>query len=344
LDLVRGFVGTLLEDDVLMSGGAPGVDTAAEEAAEKRGLETRILRPDWENEGRAAPFMRNTEMAREGDHIVAFWDGKSKGTLDTIKKAEKFDKELTLCVYEPGQPIQWKTSLWNAPELFAQNYEEVFQKASWLRAASIKIVEEEELWWKTIPHGYMFRFGGGAVLSWWPNRGSCAWGGSAREREPDRSFVECVKNYEPQPEHVEKIPDKPPPGTVLIFTDGACRDNPGPAGWGAVLAYGEHQKEIYGYLGRQTNNIAELTAILMALKAVKRPKLSVRLYTDSAYSIGVLTKGWRAQKNRELIMGIKRQMRRFPDLQIRKVRAHVGHKLNETANDLAIQAIQEEIG
>ena len=78
--------------------------------------------------------------------------------------------------------------------------------------------------------------------------------------------------------------------TVTIYTDGACSGNPGPGGWGAILQYGEHRKEISGGAAGTTNNRMELTAVIQALSLLKEP-CTVELYSDSKYVIDALTKG-----------------------------------------------------
>ncbi|MBQ9458697.1 MAG: ribonuclease HI [Oscillospiraceae bacterium] len=81
--------------------------------------------------------------------------------------------------------------------------------------------------------------------------------------------------------------------TVEIYTDGACSGNPGPGGWGAVLRYGGHEKEISGGAAKTTNNRMELTAVIEALRLLKEP-CEVELYSDSKYVIDALSLGWAA--------------------------------------------------
>jgi len=80
---------------------------------------------------------------------------------------------------------------------------------------------------------------------------------------------------------------------VTIYTDGACSGNPGPGGWGAILMYGEHKKELSGGEPRTTNNRMELTAVIEALICLKEP-CAVELWTDSKYVVDALEKGWAA--------------------------------------------------
>ena len=78
---------------------------------------------------------------------------------------------------------------------------------------------------------------------------------------------------------------------VTIYTDGACSGNPGPGGWGAVLKYGAHERELSGGEAQTTNNRMELTAVIEALRLLKEP-CEVELYSDSKYVIDALSKGW----------------------------------------------------
>ena len=79
--------------------------------------------------------------------------------------------------------------------------------------------------------------------------------------------------------------------TVILYTDGACSGNPGPGGWGAILLFGEHKRELSGGQRNTTNNRMELTAVIKGLEALKEPCV-VELYSDSKYVIDALEKGW----------------------------------------------------
>ena len=132
--------------------------------------------------------------------------------------------------------------------------------------------------------------------------------------------------------------------TQHVWTDGACTGNPGPMGIGVVVFWGAERKELSEYLGRGTNNIAELTAIERGLDiaeagapAHERP---VRVYTDSAYSIGVLSLGWKAKANQALVARIKARLTAFPDITFVKVAGHAGVPENERCDELARQAIE----
>jgi ribonuclease HI len=127
--------------------------------------------------------------------------------------------------------------------------------------------------------------------------------------------------------------------TLVIYADGSCFGNPGPAGLGVLLEWKGKVKEISRYLGLGTNNIAELTAIEAALEAVKNRNVRIRIHTDSQYSIGVLCEGWKVKANRELVERIQALMAGFPDLALVKVRGHAGDPRNERVDQLARDAI-----
>ena len=139
-------------------------------------------------------------------------------------------------------------------------------------------------------------------------------------------------------------PTEPQGNEVLIYSDGACTGNPGPAALGVVMLWDQEQKEYAEYLGRATNNIAELTAIARALgnltQIARIEERAVHVYTDSQYSIGVLSRGWKAKANQELIATIRSQLRAYPQLQFHHVRGHQGIPLNERADELARDAIR----
>lgn len=131
---------------------------------------------------------------------------------------------------------------------------------------------------------------------------------------------------------------------IKIYTDGASSGNPGPAGIGVLLIFGDKTKQISQYIGKATNNIAELTAIKTALEQLKRTDLPVRIFSDSSYCIGLLTLGWKPKKNQELVAQIKMQMERFKDIGFIKVKGHAGIEENEIADRLATSAIEKGRG
>ncbi|MCB9928430.1 MAG: ribonuclease HI [Alphaproteobacteria bacterium] len=133
---------------------------------------------------------------------------------------------------------------------------------------------------------------------------------------------------------------------VEIFTDGACSGNPGPGGWGALLRYGGHEKELAGSEAETTNNRMELMAVIAALEALKRPS-PVRLVTDSAYVKNGITQwlprwkanGWRTAgkkpvKNQDLWERLDRAAAAHR-IAWEWVKGHAGHAENERADELA---------
>ena len=141
---------------------------------------------------------------------------------------------------------------------------------------------------------------------------------------------------------------------AVIYTDGACSGNPGPGGWGAVLRYGGHLKEIHGGDRSTTNNRMELMAAIQALESLKRPS-TVQLYTDSKYLLDGITK-WLPGWERNGWKTASRQPVKNADLWRRLVEAKQPHKVtwhwvkghegdpgNERADQLARLGISETI-
>ncbi len=142
-----------------------------------------------------------------------------------------------------------------------------------------------------------------------------------------------------------------PKKEVTIYTDGACSGNPGPGGWGAIMRFGEHEKELNGGEFETTNNKMELTAAIEALNALKEPCL-VNLHTDSQYVKGGITgwiegwkrNGWKTSakkpvKNEELWRALE-QARDRHDVTWHWVKGHAGHPDNERADELARQGME----
>ncbi|MEM7425861.1 MAG: ribonuclease HI [Pseudomonadota bacterium] len=133
---------------------------------------------------------------------------------------------------------------------------------------------------------------------------------------------------------------------VEIYTDGACSGNPGPGGWGALLRFGAHEKELSGGAPCTTNNQMELTAAIMALEALTRP-CRIELHTDSQYVRNGITQwlqgwirnGWKTAakkpvKNAELWQRLDAAAQRH-DISWHWVKGHAGHPENERADELA---------
>lgn len=139
---------------------------------------------------------------------------------------------------------------------------------------------------------------------------------------------------------------------VEIWTDGACRGNPGPGGWGALLRYNGTEKELYGGERETTNNRMELIAAIRALEALRRPS-RVELTTDSQYVRNGITqwianwkkRGWKTAdrkpvKNQDLWQELDALVNRH-DVRWHWVRGHTGHPENERADELANRGIDE---
>lgn len=141
---------------------------------------------------------------------------------------------------------------------------------------------------------------------------------------------------------------------IQIFSDGACRGNPGPGGWGVLLRYGSHEKTLHGGEANTTNNRMELQAVISGLAALKPEKTTpVEVHTDSKYvQQGMLTwihgwkrNGWRTSdkkpvKNADLWQALDAQAQKF-NVSWHWVKGHAGHLENERADQLANQGIDE---
>jgi ribonuclease HI len=179
-------------------------------------------------------------------------------------------------------------------------------------------------------------------------------------RESDaKSYRPSLANLMPDPEG-GTLPDGPPPEAhpaathrkpaaaagpaTEIWTDGACSGNPGPMGIGVVILEGGKRKEVGEYLGIGTNNIAELVAVERGLEVAGQLGITgkdrrVRVYTDSSYSIGVLSKGWKAKANQELVARLRKRLAGLPNVEFVKVSGHAGVPENERCDELARGAI-----
>lgn len=135
-------------------------------------------------------------------------------------------------------------------------------------------------------------------------------------------------------------PTDRPSGRVIAYADGACTGNPGPSGLGLVVLDGLRRIERSEYLGHGTNNVAELTAILRALEASPDGSRPLAIHTDSQYSIGVLSKGWKPKRNQTLIAEIKVVLARRGAVSLHYVHGHSGIPLNERADALARDAVR----
>ena len=142
--------------------------------------------------------------------------------------------------------------------------------------------------------------------------------------------------------------------TVYLFTDGACKGNPGAGGWGVLLRYGTHEKELFGGEAQTTNNRMELTAVLSGLKTLNRP-CDVVICTDSQYvkngmeswihtwkKTGWKTAGRQPVKNADLWQQLDEQVARHR-VRWQWVKGHAGHAENERADALANRGVEQAL-
>ena len=152
---------------------------------------------------------------------------------------------------------------------------------------------------------------------------------------------------------VAPAPGGPPPDQVVeIFTDGACSPNPGPGGWGAILRFGSHEKELHGGEPDTTNNRMELMAAIQGLEHLNR-RAAVHVYTDSVYVRNGITawvprwarNGWQTRdkkpvKNADLWQRLA-EAAAAHDVEWFWVKGHAGHRWNERADELAVLGSRE---
>lgn len=140
---------------------------------------------------------------------------------------------------------------------------------------------------------------------------------------------------------------------VTIYTDGACSGNPGPGGYGAILMYGQHKKELSGGDPNTTNNRMELMGVITALKALNRP-CQVDLYTDSQYVVNAIEKGWAKKWQANGWMRNKKDKALNPDLwqtllellelhqvKFHWVKGHAENPYNNRCDELAVAESQK---
>ena len=141
---------------------------------------------------------------------------------------------------------------------------------------------------------------------------------------------------------------------LKIYTDGACKGNPGPGGWGAILKFGNHIKELNGFSIETTNNIMELTAVIQSLKSIKK-SCEIVITTDSNYVKNGITKwihNWKKNdwktankkivKNKEYWLELDMLAQKY-NIEWKWVKGHSGHPENERADQLANEAIKNNL-
>ena len=133
---------------------------------------------------------------------------------------------------------------------------------------------------------------------------------------------------------------------VRLYTDGACLGNPGPGGYGLILQYGNHRRELSGGFRRTTNNRMEIMAVIKGLEALKE-KCAVRLFSDSEYVVNSITKGWASRwkarnwrRKQQIVPNwdlwhLLLKLADLQDLRAEWVKGHVGHPENERCDEIA---------
>ena len=161
-----------------------------------------------------------------------------------------------------------------------------------------------------------------------------------------------IDSFHTQVHHKFKKRKPRPMKTVTIYTDGACSGNPGPGGWGAILMYGSHKRELSGGEPNTTNNRMELTAVIQALSILKEPCI-VDLWSDSKYVIDGLEKGWakgwkargwvKSDKKPALNPDLWEELLRLTDihsLRYHWVKGHAENEYNNRCDELAVAESQ----
>jgi ribonuclease HI len=138
------------------------------------------------------------------------------------------------------------------------------------------------------------------------------------------------------------------PKAAVCFTDGACKGNPGPCGSGAVVRLPDGRRlEGHLALGEATNNVGELSAIDLALSLLEQAGLerstSVEILTDSQYAHGLLSLGWKARANGELVQRIRERLKGWPAHRLHWIAGHVGIEENERADQLANMGVNQSM-
>ena len=132
--------------------------------------------------------------------------------------------------------------------------------------------------------------------------------------------------------------------TIVCFTDGSCRGNPGLSGTGVLVRMTDGREvEHFRFLGEGTNNTAEISAVIDALEIIDKEKgpdeIPVEILTDSKYVVGLIQLGWKAKANRDLVQHLKRQIKIRGNVRLHWVAGHAGIEENERADQLANKAI-----
>lgn len=132
---------------------------------------------------------------------------------------------------------------------------------------------------------------------------------------------------------------------IQIYADGACRGNnykgTSPGGWGVVMLYKGHIKELKGYFNATTNNIMEIVAVKKGLQAIKDKTIPVEVYSDSQYVVSTINEGWVKRANHQYWKELYVELSKLPKVTFIKVKGHSDNQYNNRADQLANEAIDE---
>lgn len=201
-------------------------------------------------------------------------------------------------------------------------------------------LRDSDVWAKVDAAGTLVPDGDGRVeIVYKPEAGAKTYRAAARNlSSPSGPLVEISQAA---PEQTTSQPrNAPAKDAIHVWTDGGAAPNPGPSAAGVIIVDGDRTTEIAEFLGHGTNQVAELTAILIGLSKLESRDRPVIVYSDSAYSIGLLTQAWKAKANVELIANLRAVCREFKDLRFVKVAGHAGIPLNERTDALVGEAIR----
>jgi ribonuclease HI len=202
-------------------------------------------------------------------------------------------------------------------------------------------LRDADVWAKVDASGALISDRDGRVeIIYKPVAGAKVYRAGARNLSAPSGEPVDVEVGEPAEPKTKPKAESIPADAIQVWTDGGAAPNPGPSGAGVVIVDAGKQTEISQFLGEGTNQTAELSAILIGLSKLATRDRPVVVYSDSAYSIGLLTQSWKAKANVELVEKLRSVCREFRDLRFVKVAGHSGVPLNERTDQLVGEAIR----
>jgi ribonuclease HI len=132
---------------------------------------------------------------------------------------------------------------------------------------------------------------------------------------------------------------------IIAFTDGACKGNPGPGGWGALLVSGSEQNEYFGGEENTTNNRMELSAVIHAVEVIKKPEeVDLIIRTDSQLAVNQFPGKWKVNDNIDLVLRGRELLNRFKSYRFEWVKGHASNPFNNECDQMAVAAIKKKKG